>query len=257
MEKWPSIIRQRRFRQPASMQARTPQRGKAFAAVTVLSSPPIRLHRPSKDVHMPDTAPLPPFTAVLFGLSGCLVDFGARARAPDICEEAFHQQPVQPTPGALAALEQLHARSVPCAWLEQLPASLTRPLSAALPHWLTPAPAPAGCPPWPAPDACWHALMALGAARLDGCVLVSGEPRLLSAGLAAGLWTIGLASCGSLCGLSSAQWLALGNPQREYKRGQATLQLFDLGVHSVIDHLEALDGCLADIALRRLKGEKP
>lgn len=206
---------------------------------------------------MPDTAHLPPFTAILFGLSGCLVDFGAKARSPDMCEEVFLEQSVQLTPGALPALEQLQTRNVPCAWLEELPATLTAPLAAALPEWLVPAPSPAHCRPWPAPDACWHALMALGAARLAGCVLVSGEPRLLSAGLAAGLWTIGLASCGSLCGLSSSEWLALDTRQREYRRGQATLQLFDLGVHSVIDHLEALEGCLEDIALRRLKGEKP
>jgi beta-phosphoglucomutase-like phosphatase (HAD superfamily) len=206
---------------------------------------------------MPDTAPLPPFTAILFGLSGCLVDFGAKARAPDLCEDVFLNQPVQLTPSALQALERLHARQVPCAWLEELPAYLTSPMGAALPDWLTPAPSPAGCRPWPAPDACWHALMALGAPRLAGCVLVSGEPQLLRAGLAAGLWTIGLASCGSLCGLSSPEWLTLDNKQREYKRGQATLQLFDLGVHSVIDHLEALEGCLEDIALRRFKGEKP
>jgi hypothetical protein len=35
------------------------------------------------------------------------------------------------------------------------------------------------------------------------------------------------------------------------------VQLFSLGVHSVIDHLGELDTCLADISLRRLKGEKP
>jgi hypothetical protein len=68
--------------------------------------------------------------------------------------------------------------------------------------------------------------MALNVARLDGCVLVSGEPRLLQSGLNA-------------------------------KRGKATVQLFGLGVHSVIDHLGELDTCLADISLRRLKGEKP
>ena len=33
--------------------------------------------------------------------------------------------------------------------------------------------------------------------------------------------------------------------------------LFGLGVHSVIDQLEQLADCLADIRLRRLKGEKP
>lgn len=99
--------------------------------------------------------------------------------------------------------------------------------------------------------------MALNASRLDGCVLVSGEPRLLQSGLNAGLWTIGLASCGSLCGMSPAQWQALSQQERELKRGKATLHLFSLGVHSVIDHLGELPTCLADIGQRRLKGEKP
>lgn len=99
--------------------------------------------------------------------------------------------------------------------------------------------------------------MALNVQQLDGCVLVSGEPRLLQSGLNAGLWTIGLASCGSLCGLAPAQWQALDQQQREISRAKATVQLFGLGVHSVIDHLGELDACLADISLRRLKGEKP
>jgi beta-phosphoglucomutase-like phosphatase (HAD superfamily) len=34
--------------------------------------------------------------------------------------------------------------------------------------------------------------MELNIERLEGCVLVSGEPRLLQSGLNAGLWTIGL-----------------------------------------------------------------
>ncbi|MCF8996966.1 HAD family phosphatase, partial [Pseudomonas carnis] len=110
---------------------------------------------------------------------------------------------------------------------------------------------------WPAPHACWQALMELNIERLEGCVLVSGEPRLLQSGLNAGLWTIGLASCGSLCGLSPRQWQALTEQQREHKRGKATVALYGLGVHSVIDHLGELDTCLADIRLRQLKGEKP
>jgi beta-phosphoglucomutase-like phosphatase (HAD superfamily) len=58
-------------------------------------------------------------------------------------------------------------------------------------------------------------LMELNVSRLDGCVLVSGEPRLLQAGLNAGLWTIGLASCGSLCGLAPSEWQALSQQERE------------------------------------------
>jgi hypothetical protein len=45
--------------------------------------------------------------------------------------------------------------------------------------------------------------------------------------------------------------------EQDLARSKATLALFSLGVHSVIDHLEALDTCLQDIAQRRRKGEKP
>jgi hypothetical protein len=57
--------------------------------------------------------------------------------------------------------------------------------------------------------------------------------------------------------MSPIEWQALSPQERDLKRGKATMQLFALGVHSVIDHLGELDTCLADISLRRLKGEKP
>jgi beta-phosphoglucomutase-like phosphatase (HAD superfamily) len=192
-------------------------------------------------------------TAVLFGLSGCLVDFGARARL----HSSHSAEHAEATPGALDSLRSLQRQQIPCAWLDDLPPALSRSLADALPEWIKPSQHPATINPWPAPNACWQALMALNVERLDGCVLVSGEPQLLQSGLNAGLWTIGLASCGSLCGLSPAQWQALTAQQRDIKRGKATMQLFGLGVHSVIDHLGELDTCLADIRLRRLKGEKP
>ena len=196
---------------------------------------------------------VPQLTAVLFGLSGCLVDFGARAHnlagVTSVHADA--------TPGALDSVRSLQQQQIPCAWLDELPAALTRTLSASLPDWVKSSQHPATINPWPAPDACWQALMALQVKRLDGCVLVSGEPRLLQSGLNAGLWTIGLASCGSLCGLAPHEWQALSQKEREQLRGKATVQLFGLGVHSVIDHLGELDTCLADISLRRLKGEKP
>ncbi|UWF51226.1 HAD family phosphatase [Pseudomonas sp. N3-W] len=195
----------------------------------------------------------PGLTAVLFGLSGCLVDFGARTRTHGI-PNAEH---AQVTPGALDSLRSLQRQQIPCAWLDELPTALSHALATDLPDWIKPSQSPAANNPWPAPNACWQALMALNVERLDGCVLVSGEPRLLQAGLNAGLWTIGLASCGSLCGLTPGEWHALSQKEREHLRGKATVQLFGLGVHSVIDHLGELDTCLADISLRRLKGEKP
>ncbi|MEJ5058017.1 MULTISPECIES: HAD family phosphatase [unclassified Pseudomonas] len=200
---------------------------------------------------LPQTAPN--LTAVLFGLSGCLVDFGAHSRL----QGGQSTDHAEATPGALDTLHSLQRQQIPCAWLDDLPADLSQSLAKVLPDWIKPSQYPATINPWPAPNACWQALMALNVERLDGCVLVSGEPLLLQSGLNAGLWTIGLASCGSLCGLSPTQWQALSQQERDIKRGKATMKLFGLGVHSVIDHLGDLDNCLADIRLRRLKGEKP
>ncbi|MGZ0717642.1 HAD family phosphatase [Pseudomonas palleroniana] len=194
-------------------------------------------------------ASAPALTAVLFGLSGCLVDFGSLARTDSSSPDS------QATPGALKILRSLKDQGVPCAWMDELPPTVTQPLAAGLPNWLKATP-PSSIR-WPAPHACWQALMELNIERLDGCVLVSGEPRLLQSGLNAGLWTIGLASCGSLCGVAPEQWQALTEQQREHKRAKATVALYGLGVHSVIDHLGELGTCLADISRRRLKGEKP
>ncbi len=247
---------------------------------------------------MPATADLPRFTTLLFGLSGDLVDFGARTLPVALqrtCPEApperladtlalppqqalerllgrradadersrfqcalddAAQAHAEPTPGALEALHSLHRRGVPCAWLDELPGATARHLAAALDERLAAGLDIAGRP-WPAPDACWQALMQLDSPHLDGCVLVSGQPRLLQAGLNAGLWTIGLAASGPLCGHAPGDWDALGNLDRDRLRAQATLGLYRLGVHSVIDHLGELDSCLQDIAGRRLKGEKP
>ncbi len=75
-------------------------------------------------------ASAPALTAVLFGLSGCLVDFGSQART-DSCALSS-----QATPGALKVLRHLKEQGIPCAWLDELPPSITTPLAAALPDWL-------------------------------------------------------------------------------------------------------------------------
>ncbi|WP_213877841.1 phosphonoacetaldehyde phosphonohydrolase-related protein [Pseudomonas sp. dw_358] len=189
---------------------------------------------------MPETAAFPPLTAILLGLGDCLVDDADRLM-----------------PGAAQLLERLHGEKVPCAWIDELESETARRRSAALPDWVTGCNRLPGEAPWPSPASCWRALITLGATRLDGCLLVSGEPRLLQAALAAGLWTVGLASCGARAGLANVEWLALTPHARDLKRGKVTLELFKLGVHSVIDHLEELDSCLEDIGSRRAKGEKP
>ena len=121
----------------------------------------------------------PAITAVLFGLRGCLVQ--ASASGP------------LPAPGALQMLAGLRDAQVPCIWLDDLSSLQSERLASVLPRWLTGHAANAA--PWPAPNACWQALMSINSERLEGCVLVSGEPKLLQSGLNAGLWTVGLAGC--------------------------------------------------------------
>lgn len=201
----------------------------------------------------------PQFTAVLFGLSGCLVDFGARAQSFSLGAgtdaNAELTRHAELAPGAHELLNDLQQHKVPCAWLDELPDQTCTQLSSQLPQWIQAGNRPARA--WPAPDACWQALMALNVNQLDGCVLISSEPRLLQAGLNAGLWTVGLAACGQLCGKALSDWQALEATEREQLRAQATLALYRLGVHAVTDQLTELGPCLSDLNLRRLKGERP
>lgn len=152
-----------------------------------------------------------------------------------------------PTHNALGHVQHL---GIPCAWLDASSASNS---TRALPDWLPLASAHPQCAAWPAPDACWQALMGLNVSCLDGCILISNQPALLQAGLNAGLWTIGLAACPA----ATSDWQDLSPQECESRRARTTLQLFALGVHSVIDTLGELHTCLADIGLRRFKGEKP
>ncbi|MGA4529837.1 HAD family phosphatase [Ectopseudomonas chengduensis] len=235
-----------------------------------------------------------PCTALIFQLSGCLVDFGARTLP--VALQRLHPERTPPnlvgtpqqaldtwlgksatsaqlqalqqmlsevagehaelTPGAAQLLQTLHADGTPCAWLDDLPADASLRLAEALP---TPIEAVLArqAKPWPAPDSCWQALSQLDVEHLDGCVVVSGNPLLLQAGLNAGCWTIGLAACGPLCGYALADWQALGASDQEHLRAEATLQLYRLGVHSVVDHLGEIEASLDDIGVRRSKGEKP
>jgi beta-phosphoglucomutase-like phosphatase (HAD superfamily) len=215
--------------------------------------------------------PEPQFTALLFGLTGCLVDHGARTlpiaqqhsgladpRDPRLLPalQASAAERAEALPGVTELLQQLRTQRLPHAWLDELPEQVSIALASVLPRDV-PGTRHNGARRWPAPDAVWQALSELEVDGLDGCVLIASEPSLLQAGLNAGLWCIGLATCGSLCGLALGDWQALPATEREKLRAQATLELYRLGAHSVIDHPGELPACLDDLAVRRSKGEKP
>ncbi|UUY07045.1 HAD family phosphatase [Pseudomonas sp. J452] len=208
----------------------------------------------------------PAFNALLFGLSGCLVDFGARTLPvalahtagplEDAALLASAAEHAECLPGVSELLAQVQQQQLPAAWLDELPPAASARLASALPAWLA-AGQRGQARPWPAPDSIWLALSGLQVDKLHGCVLIASEPRLLQAGLNAGLWCIALATCGSLCGLALGDWQALSSSEREKLRVEATLQLYRLGAHSVIDHPSEVPACLQDLAMRRHKGEKP
>jgi len=219
--------------------------------------------------------PAPMFNALLFGLTGCLVDHGARTLPVALQHSGLERLPDDPhapellpallasaaecaeaLPGVPELLHDLSRQQLPHAWLDELPVAACRLLAEVLPPSIR-ASRPNGARPWPAPDAIWQALAELQVDRLDGCVLIASEPRLLQAGLNAGLWCIGLASCGAPCGLALGDWQALAAGERDKLRAQTTLDLYRLGAHSVIDHPGELPACLQDLAVRRQKGEKP
>ncbi|WXL27630.1 HAD family phosphatase [Ectopseudomonas mendocina] len=203
----------------------------------------------------------PAINTVLFSLTGCLVDFGARSSflqqtTPSNIADDRNSDCAQLTPGAREALKYLKQHSITCAWVEPLPVTTCSKLSAQLPETIS-GTAIAGERPLPAPDAIWQALIALRIKRIQGCMLISGDPLVLQAALNAGLWTVGLAVSGPLCGQPLEEWKTLPQSHRDAMRTEATLALYRMGVHSVIDQLTELPGCLEDIAQRRLKGEKP
>lgn len=217
----------------------------------------------------------PTFNALLFGLTGCLVDHGARTQVIAQQHSGLQPRPIshdhpqwlaalhasadecaEPLPAVVDLLDALQRQGMPCAWLDELPDEVAQRLAAVLPTGLHGSRLN-GSRPWPAPDAIWHTLSELQVDSLQGCVLIASDPRLLQAGLNAGIWCIGLATCGPLCGLALGDWQALSAGEREKLRAQATLELYRLGAHSVIDHPGELPACLDDLSIRRHKGEKP
>jgi beta-phosphoglucomutase-like phosphatase (HAD superfamily) len=188
---------------------------------------------------MPASVAVPALTAVLIHLDSLVDSHGEWAE------------------GARQGLERLNTQKVPCGWLDNAPERVSGARTHKIPTWLVACQSNREHAAWPSPQGCWQALIKLGAQRLGGCVLVSSDPLLLQAGLAAGLWTVGLASSGASDGLTTTQWLALDGHARDLRRSKVTLQMYALGVHSVIDNLHELASCLDDVVLREAKGEKP
>ncbi|WP_246792987.1 phosphonoacetaldehyde hydrolase [Burkholderia perseverans] len=107
----------------------------------------------------------------------------------------------------------------------------------------------------PFPDMCLANALALGAPDVRGCVVVDDSPTGLESGLAAGMWTVGVAASGNEVGLSLAEWHALDAASRDARVGAARERLAQTGAHYVIDSIADLPGVIAAIGERLAAGE--
>lgn len=107
----------------------------------------------------------------------------------------------------------------------------------------------------PFPDMILANALALGVPDVRSAIVVDDSPTGLTAGRAAGMWSIGIIASGNEVGLSLAEWQALSlDAQNEY-RAKASVTLFAAGAHYVIDTIADLLPIVDAIEARLAAGE--
>ena len=167
-----------------------------------------------------------------------------------------------PIPGALAAVAALRQRGLKigsCSGYPRVVMDALLPIAAAAgyqpDHTVATDDLPAGGRPGP-----WMALenvLRLGVSDVAACVKVDDTPPGIAEGLAAGMWTVGLAASGNEVGVDYAQWQALDPLAREQHLQGARQRLYQAGAHYVLDSLAELPALLDEIDARLARGERP
>ena len=176
--------------------------------------------------------------AVLFDLAGTLT---AADPAPDA---------LNLLPQALPSLQQLAKRTLPTGLL---PDQHQRDYTQLKPTAITCLQSAETLRPYPAPDRVAILAIQMGVYALRRCVLVCGSPEAVSAGLNAGVWTVGTALSGALSAEDMARLGDQDSGTRDRLRLQATMALMNAGAHYVIDSVDELGSCLDDIEARQAK----
>ena len=99
----------------------------------------------------------------------------------------------------------------------------------------------------PSPLMAWKNLVELGAWPASACVKVDDTEVGIAEGLAAGMWTVGVAASGNAVGLSEQDFAALDPAERERRVEKAREQLRNAGAHVVIDSVAQLPEALAQL----------
>lgn len=79
---------------------------------------------------------------------------------------------------------------------------------------------------------------------VEACVKVDDTVPGIEEGLAAGMWTVGLAISGNEVGMPLEEWQALPKPQQGHLRDRAYRRMRQAGAHYVVDTIADLVPCL-------------
>jgi len=99
--------------------------------------------------------------------------------------------------------------------------------------------------------------MQLGVDSVTACVKVDDTPPGIEEGLAAGMWTVGVAVSGNEVGLDLAEWQELCTTEQQRLREKASRRLHAAGAHMVIDSVADLPAAVASVEERLARGERP
>ena len=109
----------------------------------------------------------------------------------------------------------------------------------------------------PYPYMCLQNAINLRVTTVEACIKVDDTVPGVEEGLAAGMWSIGLAISGNEVGLPLDEWQQLPRQQQESHRARAYRRMRQSGAHYVVDTIADLIPCLDDIQARVHRGEKP
>ena len=109
----------------------------------------------------------------------------------------------------------------------------------------------------PAPLMLWRAMAELGAWPARLCLAVDDAPVGISAGVHAGLWTVGIAGSGNGVGLCAADFYALDEVEKRRKMAPVVAEFVAAGADFIVDTVADLPRVLTVLEDDLAKGARP
>jgi phosphonoacetaldehyde hydrolase len=109
----------------------------------------------------------------------------------------------------------------------------------------------------PAPLMLWRAMAELGAWPARLCLAVDDAPVGISAGVHAGLWTVGIAGSGNGAGLCAADFYALDEVEKRRKMAPVVAEFVAAGADFIVDTVADLPRVLTTLEDDLAKGASP